>query len=71
MKGTAKIAKLGDKFWGTWLRWYEQVKKREENYVKKRMIEMAITRKEREKGKMDEFGERRHGGSWSKGGRRC
>ena len=42
VRGTAKIAKLGDKLRGTRLRWYGHVKKRKEGYVGKRMIEMAI-----------------------------
>ena len=48
------------------------VKKREEGYVGKRMIEMAIPgKKERKaKEKMDRFGERRLGNGWSEGGRR-
>ena len=31
VRGTAKIAKLGDKFWNARLRWYEHVKRREED----------------------------------------
>ena len=42
VRGTEKIAKLGDKLRGTTLRWYGHVKRREEGYVEKRMIEMAI-----------------------------
>ena len=42
MRGTAKIAKLGDKRRGSRLRWYGHVKRREEDYVGKRMAEMAI-----------------------------
>ena len=71
VRGTAKIAKLGDKLRGTRLRWYGHVKRREEGYVGNRMIEMAITlqKKERKaKEKIDGFGERRHGDGWSKGG---
>ena len=50
MRGTAKIAKLGDKLRGTRLRWYEHVKRREKGYVRKRMVDMAIPRK-RERGR--------------------
>ena len=42
MKGTAKIAKLGDKLRNARLRWYGLVKRREESYVGKRMMEMAV-----------------------------
>ena len=42
VKGTAKIAKLGDKLWNTSLRWYGHVKRREEDYVGKRLMEMAV-----------------------------
>ena len=42
VRGTAKIAKLGDKLRGMRLRWYGHLKRREEGYVGKRMIEMAI-----------------------------
>ena len=42
VRGTEKIAKLGDKLRGTRLRWYGHVKRREESYVGK-MIEMAIS----------------------------
>ena len=41
VRGTAKIAKLGDKLWNARLRWYGHVKRREEGYVGKKMIEMA------------------------------
>ena len=42
MRGTAKIAKLGDKLRNAKLRWYGHVKRREEDYVGKRMMEMAV-----------------------------
>ena len=42
VRKTAKIAKLGDKLWNARLRWYRHVKKREEDYVGKKMIEMAV-----------------------------
>ena len=42
MRWTAKIAKLGDKLWNARLCWYGHVKKREEDYVRKRMMEMAV-----------------------------
>ena len=42
VRGTAKITKLGDKLWNARLRWYRHVKRREEDYVGKRMMEMAV-----------------------------
>ena len=42
VRGTAKIAKLGDKLRNARLRWYGHVKRREEDYVGKRMTEMAM-----------------------------
>ena len=33
VRGTANIAKLGDKLWNVRLRWYGHVKKREKGYV--------------------------------------
>ena len=42
LRGTAKIAKLGDKLRDARLRCYGHVKKREEDYVGKRMMEMAV-----------------------------
>ena len=42
VRGTAKIAKLGDKLRNARLRWYGHVKSREEDYVGKRMMEMAV-----------------------------
>ena len=42
VRGTAKIAKLGDKLWNARLRWYGHVKRREEDYVGKKMMEMAV-----------------------------
>ena len=42
VRGTEKIAKLGDKLWNARLRWYGHVKRREEDYVGKRMMEMAV-----------------------------
>ena len=43
MRGTAKIAKLGDNIWNASLRWYGYVKSREEGYVGKTMMEMAVS----------------------------
>ena len=42
VRGTAKIAKLGDKLRNARLRWDGHVKRREEDYVGKRMLEMAV-----------------------------
>ena len=42
VRGTAKIAKLGDKLRNVRLRWYGHVKRREEDYVGERMMEMAV-----------------------------
>ena len=42
VRGTAKIAKLGEKLQNVRLRWYGHVKRREEDYVGKRMMEMAV-----------------------------
>ena len=42
VRGTAKIAKLGDKFPNARLCWFGPIKRREEDYVGKRMIEMAV-----------------------------
>ena len=42
VRGTAKIAKLGDKRRNARLRYYGQVKRREEGYMGKRMMEMAV-----------------------------
>ena len=42
MRGTAKIAKLGDKLQNARLCWYGHIKRREEDYVGKRIMEMAV-----------------------------
>ena len=42
VRGTAKIAKLGDKLWNARLCRYGHVKRREKDYVMKRMMEMAV-----------------------------
>ena len=42
VRRTAKIAKLGDKLRKARIRWYRHVKRREEGYVGKRMMEMAV-----------------------------
>ena len=42
VRGITKIAKLGDKLQNAKLRWYGHVKRREEIYVGKRMMEMAV-----------------------------
>ena len=42
VRGTAKIAKLEDKLRNLRLRWYGHVKKRVEDYVGKRMMDMAV-----------------------------
>ena len=67
VRGTAKIAKLGDKLRNPRLRWYGHVKKREENYLGKRMMKMAVPGR-RKRGRprrkwMD--GERRYEKGWS------
>ena len=60
VRGTAKIAKLGDKLRNARLRWYGHLKRREEDYVEKRMMEMAVPgrRKRKGQGEVDGFGER-------------
>ena len=50
IRGTAKIAKLGDKLQNARLRWYGHVKRREEDYVGKRMMEMAVPGRGKEEG---------------------
>ena len=50
VRGTVKIAKLGDKLGNARLRWYEHVKRREEGYVGKRMMEMAVPGRRKEEG---------------------
>ena len=40
MRGTAKIAKLGDKLWNARLHWYGHVKRKD--YMGKKMMEMAV-----------------------------
>ena len=42
VRGTAKIAKLGDKLRNARLRWYGHVKRREKGYVGKTMMELAV-----------------------------
>ena len=42
VRGTAKIEKLGDKLRNARLREYEHVKRREESYVGKTMMEVAV-----------------------------
>ena len=42
VRGTAKIAKLGDKLRSARLHWCGNIKRRKEGYVGKRMTEMAI-----------------------------
>ena len=50
VRGTAKIEKLGDKLRNARLRWYGHVKRREEGYVGKTMVEMAVSgRRKRER----------------------
>ena len=50
VRGTAKIAKLGDKLRNARLRWHGHVKRRGEDYVGKRTMEMAVPgRRKRER----------------------
>ena len=42
LRGTAKIAKLGDKLRSARLRWYGHVRRREEDYMGKRMLEIVV-----------------------------
>ena len=64
VRGTAKIAKLEDKLRNARLRWYVQVKKREEDYVAKRMMEMVVPGR-RKRGRPRRSWMDRHGKSWS------
>ena len=50
VRGTAKIAKLGDKLSNARLRWYGHVKRKEEDYAGKRMVEMACQAEGKEEG---------------------
>ena len=47
VRGTAKIAKLGDKLRGVRLRWYGHVKRRTEGYVGRRVLKMEVPGKRR------------------------
>ena len=42
VRGTSKIAKLGNKLRNARLHWYGHVKKREESYMEKMMMEMVV-----------------------------
>ena len=42
IRGTARIAKLGEKIRGTRLRWYGHVKRREAEYVGRRTLKMEV-----------------------------
>ena len=66
-RGIAKIAKLREKLWNARLRWYGHMKRREEGYVGKRMMEVTVPGrgKKKAKEKVDGFGERKHGKGWS------
>ena len=50
VRGTAKITKLGDKLRNARLGWYGHVKRREEGYVGKMMMEMACQVEGKEEG---------------------
>ena len=65
VRGTAKIAKLGDNFQNARLRWCGHVKRREKDYVEKTMMEMAVLGKRKKEEKVDGFGKRKHGKGWS------
>ena len=62
VRGTAKIAKLGDKLWNARLRWYGYMKRRE-GYVGKMMMKMAVPgrwKRGRPRRRWMGFGKRRH-----------
>ena len=68
VRGTAKIAKLGDKLWNASLRWYGHIKKeRRRLRGEKDDGDGGARHKEKRKAKekVDGFGERRHGKGWS------
>ena len=68
VRGTAKIAKLGDKLRNARLRWYGHVKRREgEQRGEKDDGDGGARQKEKRKAKekVHRFGERRHGKVWS------
>ena len=59
VRGTVKIAKLGDKLRNARLRCYGHVKRREEDYVGKRMMEIAVLgrrKKERPRRRLMDLG---------------
>ena len=51
VRGTVKIAKLGDKLGNARLRWYGHIKRRKEDYMGKRMMEMTVPGR-RKKGRL-------------------
>ena len=61
VRGTAKIAKLGDKLRNARLRWYGHVKKRRLRGETDDGDGGARQEKRKAKEKVDGFGERRHG----------
>ena len=66
VRGTAKIAKLGDKLRNARLRWYGHVKGEKTTWEKDDGDGGARQKEKRKaKEKVDGFGERRHGKGWS------
>ena len=68
VRGTAKIAKLGDKLRNERLRWYGHVKKKKRRLREEKDDGDGGARqkeKRKTKEKVNEFGERRHAKSWS------
>ena len=66
VRGTAKIAKLGDKLRNARLRWYGHVKRRENDYGEKRMMEMAVLgRRKRGRSRRRWMDKIRDGKGWS------
>ena len=65
IRGTVKVERLGMKMREGRLRWYEHVMRRNQKYVGRKIMEIELT--ERGKEKIFRCSKKRYGGSWCKG----
>ena len=70
IRSTVKVERLGMKVKEGRLRWYGHVMRKDQEYVRRKMMEMELTGKEEKretKEKIFRCSKRRYGGSWCKG----
>ena len=67
IRGTIKVEQLGMKMREGRLRWYGHVMRRDQEYIRRRMMETELPKKREAKEKISRCSKRRYGESWCEG----